>query len=89
MKQHYHLKASPYKGVERFACNYCVFQTHLEFRFGLHMEAFHPEKLIDEQEVIHSLQDLPKADLVELAEKKGVAIRGSKQDIIERLEAEE
>ena len=84
--KHYHLKASPYKGLEKMACNYCGFETHKEFRFELHMQAFHPEKLIDAQEVIESLDVLPKAELVELAESKGVAAYGSKKDIIERLQ---
>lgn len=70
-------------------CNYCGFETHKEFRFELHMQAFHPEKLIEAQEVIESLEVLPKAKLVEMAEEKGVAAYGSKKDIIERLQGEQ
>jgi hypothetical protein len=87
--KHYHQKASPYKGILRMACNYCAFETHLPFRMDMHLQTFHPDKLQQAEEVIESLSDLPKSELVELAKEKGVAIRGSKDDIIERLQEAE
>lgn len=94
MAQHYTIKqrGSQYGGIDVYACNYCRFNTHLSFRFDLHLQAFHPEKLNEAtnepEEVIESLSDLTRAELVELAKNAGVAIRGSKEEIIARLNAE-
>lgn len=91
MKQHYTIqhKGSRYGGIDLLRCAYCNHTVHTEFRMNLHLQAFHPEKLIDieePEEVIDSLSNLPKAELIEKAKAAGVAIYGTKEDIIERLQ---
>ena len=87
MKKHYTMKrrGSKYAGYDVFCCNHCPHETHLFDRMMIHMEAFHPEALIDDEEVIESLSGLTKAELIEKAKQNGVAIRGSKAELEERL----
>ena len=93
MEEHYTIKrrGSKYAGYDVFCCNYCPHETHLFDRMMIHLREFHPQELtnIDSEEVVNSLADMPKAELVELAKEKGVAVYGSKNDIIERIQEQE
>ena len=79
VKKHYTLQNSKQGGIEMYKCNYCMHKSKSLFRFQIHMEVFHPEKLQSE---------ITYKELVSLAKENEISYQGNKQQIAERLQRE-
>ena len=82
-------KGSKFAGYDVYCCNFCQHETHLVERMMMHLEWFHPETLVtddeqDSEEVIH-ISELTKAELIAKAKERGITIRGTKSELEQRL----